>query len=295
MRRSKRSEARPARLARVAALVAARAASTLAMRRRAGASAIKHANELDDKFRRLGVERARFREEETQKQLQKFTSQLERFAASHRDGIRADPELRAAFHAMCASVGVDPLASRKSAWGQILGLGDFYVELAVGVADCCLASRAHDGGLCELSALVDRVNRRRSSAVGQVSADDVERAIGALATLGGGWRVESTGTASKSNGDSARRPNGAVKMVRSVPMELSDDVNAALAFAKDTPEGRATTAELAESLAWSRARAEDALEAAVKLGVALVDDQNNDPGHARLYWFPAFRADLYAG
>ena len=128
-----------------------------------------------------------------------------------------------------------------------------------------------------------------------MSADDVERAIGALATLGGGWRVESTGTASKSNGDSARRPNGAVKMVRSVPMELSDDVNAALAFAKDTPEGRATTAELAESLAWSRARAEDALEAAVKLGVALVDDQNNDPGHARLYWFPAFRADLYAG
>ena len=237
MRRSKRSEARPARLARVAALVASRAASTLAMRRRAGVSAIKHANELDDKFRRLGVERARFREEETQKQLQKFTSQLERFAASHRDGIRADPELRAAFHAMCASVGVDPLASRKSAWGQILGLGDFYVELAVGVADCCLASRAQDGGLCELSALVDRVNRRRSSAVGQVSADDVERAIGALATLGGGWRVESTGTASKSNGDSARRPNGAVKMVRSVPMELSDDVNAALAFAKDTPEG----------------------------------------------------------
>ena len=78
-------------------------------------------------------------------------------------------------------------------------------------------------------------------------------------------------------------------------MELSDDVNAARAFAKDTPEGRATTAELAESLAWSRARAEDALEAAVKLGVALVDDQNNDPGHARLYWFPAFRADLYAG
>ena len=51
MRRSKRSEARPARLARGAALVAARAASTLAMRRRAGVSAIKHANELDDKFR----------------------------------------------------------------------------------------------------------------------------------------------------------------------------------------------------------------------------------------------------
>ena len=255
MRRSKRSEARPARLARVAALVASRAASTLAMRRRAGVSAIKHANELDDKFRRLGVERARFREEETQKQLQKFTSQLERFAASHRDGIRADPELRAAFHAMCASVGVDPLASRKSAWGQILGLGDFYVELAVGVADCCLASRAHDGGLCELSALVDRVNRRRSSAVGQVSADDVERAIGALATLGGGWRVESTGTASKSNGDSARRPNGAVKMVRSVPMELSDDVNAALAFAKDTPEGRVRRRRSSRNRSRGRARA----------------------------------------
>jgi ESCRT-II complex subunit VPS22 len=257
------------------------------MRRRAGVSAIKHANELEDKFRRLGVARARFDEEETRKQLRKFISQLERFAASHRDGIRADPELRAAFHAMCASVGVDPLASRKSAWAQILGLGDFYVELAVGVADCCLASRAHDGGLCELRALVERVNRRRSSAVGDVSADDVERAIGALASLGGGWRVEST----PSNASSL----GAVKMVRSVPMELSDDINIALAFAKASSEGRATTAALASSRAWSPSRARAALEAAVKLGIALVDDQNPDPGRARAYWFPAFRADLYAG
>lgn len=34
-----------------------------------------------------------------------------------------------------------------------------------------------------------------------MSVDDVECVIGAFATFGGGWRVESTGTALKLNGD----------------------------------------------------------------------------------------------
>lgn len=34
---------------------------------------------------------------------------------------------------MCANVGVDPLASNKGAWAQLLGFGDFYYELGVQV------------------------------------------------------------------------------------------------------------------------------------------------------------------
>jgi hypothetical protein len=30
---------------------------------------------------------------------------------------------------MCAPLGVDPLASTKSFWGQLLGMGDFYHEV----------------------------------------------------------------------------------------------------------------------------------------------------------------------
>ena len=246
------------------------------MRRRAGVSGIAHANALDAKFRELAVERARFREEETRKQLGRFTRALEGFAARHRTAIRADPLFRAEFHQMCAAVGVDPLASRKSAWARALGLGEFYVELAVCVVERCLASRAHDGGLCELDVLVRRVNSRRGSAVGDVSADDVERAIESLASLGGGWRVETT---------------SGTKMVRSVPLEMSDDVTVALTRARATGEGYITASALAEASEWTFDRARDALEAALRLGVALADDQSPTDTE-RAYWFPAFRDDL---
>jgi ESCRT-II complex subunit VPS22 len=257
-----------------------------AMRRRgAGVSAIAHRDALDAKFRALGVERAKEREEQTKEQLAKFTASLEQFAAAHRSDIRADPEFRAAFHAMCANVGVDPLASRKSAWGQLLGFGEFYVELAVCVADCCLASRAHDGGLCTLDALVERVNKRRGSVAGDVSTDDVERAIEALGALGGGWSVDASASASASLGR-----NKSNKMVRSVPLEMSDDVNACIARARETSHGCLSASALAETSGWTLERARDALESAVKLGISLVDDQHESG--ARAYWFPAFRLEL---
>jgi hypothetical protein len=30
---------------------------------------------------------------------------------------------------MCAKVGVDPLASNKGVWAELLGIGDFYYEI----------------------------------------------------------------------------------------------------------------------------------------------------------------------
>lgn len=261
------------------------------MRRRgAGVSAIAHRDALDAKFRALGVERAKEREEQTKEQLAKFTASLEQFAAAHRSDIRADPEFRAAFHAMCANVGVDPLASRKSAWGQLLGFGEFYVELAVCVADCCLASRAHDGGLCTLDALVERVNKRRGSVAGDVSADDVERAIEALGALGGGWSVDASSSASASASSASLGRNKSNKMVRSVPLEMSDDVNACIARARETSHGCLSASALAETSGWTLERARDALESAVKLGISLVDDQHESG--VRAYWFPAFRLEL---
>ena len=34
---------------------------------------------------------------------------------------------------MCQKIGVDPLASHKGFWAQLLGVGDFYYELGVQV------------------------------------------------------------------------------------------------------------------------------------------------------------------
>lgn len=54
---------------------------------------------------------------------------------------------------MCANIGVDPLASNKGMWAQLLGFGDFYYELGVQVVEACLATRAVNGGLMDLAAL----------------------------------------------------------------------------------------------------------------------------------------------
>jgi ESCRT-II complex subunit VPS22 len=39
---------------------------------------------------------------------------------------------------MCNSIGVDPLASNKGFWAQLLGFGDFYYELAVQIIEICI-------------------------------------------------------------------------------------------------------------------------------------------------------------
>ena len=58
---------------------------------------------------------------------------------------------------MCANVGVDPLASNKGMWAQLLGFGDFYYELGVQIIEACLATRAYNGGFMELASLKSAV------------------------------------------------------------------------------------------------------------------------------------------
>lgn len=45
---------------------------------------------------------------------------------------------------------MDPLASNKGFWAEVLGVGDFYYELAVQIVEICLATRSENGGLMTL-------------------------------------------------------------------------------------------------------------------------------------------------
>ncbi|KVI07974.1 EAP30-like protein, partial [Cynara cardunculus var. scolymus] len=58
---------------------------------------------------------------------------------------------------MCAKVGVDPLASNKGFWAELLGIGDFNYELGtclgMQIVDVCLATRPHNKGLINLEEL----------------------------------------------------------------------------------------------------------------------------------------------
>ena len=44
------------------------------------------------------------------KMLEAFRTNLEEFAANHKNDIRRNPEFRMQFQEMCATIGVDPLA-----------------------------------------------------------------------------------------------------------------------------------------------------------------------------------------
>ena len=56
---------------------------------------------------------------------------MEQFAVKHKKEINSNPVFRNQFLKMCKEIGVDPLSSNKGFWTEVLGVGDFYYELAV--------------------------------------------------------------------------------------------------------------------------------------------------------------------
>ncbi|KAI3718061.1 hypothetical protein L6452_18907 [Arctium lappa] len=169
-----------------------------------------------------------------------FRSQLEDFARKHKNDIRKNPAFRSQFHEMCAKVGVDPLASNKGFWVELLGIGDFYYELGrclflllllcyeatpqletlpYPVSDIPTPTVKssigifhipHNGGLINLEELCKLLSQRRKGAREVVCEDDCLCAISKLKVLGSGFEVITVGKR---------------KLVRSVPTGLKKDHN----------------------------------------------------------------------
>lgn len=208
-------------------------------------------------------------------QLATFKKSLEEFAMNHRNDIRQDPVFRAQFHAMCANIGVDPLASNKGMWAQLLGFGDFYYQLGVQIVEACIATRQINGGLMDLHTLRKHVQRRRGSVAEPISEDDILRAIGKLQVLGGGFRAVDI---------------GAQQYVRSVPGELNTDKNKAIELAQGV--GFVSVKDLVGRAGWSEVRANDVLGGLLREGLCMLDC--GDPSGQELYWFPCVEAAVSA-
>ncbi|WVZ65639.1 hypothetical protein U9M48_014967 [Paspalum notatum var. saurae] len=221
----------------------------------------------EDQFRLVGENVAKVRTDVMKEQLATFRSQLEEFARKHKSDIRKNPIFRQQFHEMCAKVGVDPLASNKGVWAELLGIGDFYYELGVQIVDICIATRSHNGGLIDLLDLRKLLCQKRKATLESLSEDDCLRAISKLKILGSGFEVISVG----------RR-----KLVRSVPTELNKDHSGILGLAQ--AEGYVTVEQVEKEFSWSTGRAIDALETLLKEGLAMIDDGHRDG--KRRYWFP---------
>jgi hypothetical protein len=51
--------------------------------------------------------------------------------------------------------------ANKGFWAEMLGMGDFYFELSVQIAEICLKTRAQNGGLIEMEMLRELLQQAR--------------------------------------------------------------------------------------------------------------------------------------
>ena len=220
--------------------------------------------------------------------LASFREALLTFSRQHRDDIRADPAFRHQFTKMCSVLGVDPLSgptNGKSSgaagfWGG-LGLGEWSYELCVQVVDVCVSTRAGNGGMIEMRDLIRRVGKMRglpdvdsssstaagtsvqkgrSRNTGEITKEDVTRAISLLSPLAGYSVI----------------PIGGIEFVRSVPRELDTDQSALLVVAATTG-GKLTESRIKRELGWGDVRARQAMEDSVmREGLGWVDEQDTE-------------------
>lgn len=77
--------------------------------------------------------------------METFKTNLQEFAVKYKEEIKRNAEFRKQFQDMCAQVGVDPLASSKGLFADILGVGDYYYELAVQIIEICNSMQERTG------------------------------------------------------------------------------------------------------------------------------------------------------
>lgn len=241
------------------------------MRRKAGVGAIQKQKLEQEKYRDKGTEIQGNQFEQMTKQMETFRVNLEEFASKHKTEIKKNARFRRQFTEMCASIGVDPLASEKGFW-SVLGIGDFYYELAVQIVEVCMATNEKNGGLISLDELRIRLvqARGRRKEHQDITNEDLLAAAKKLKIFGNGFSIVPIGRGKH--------------LVQSVPGELSMDHTAVLQQVSLSGGADISKFKLHKELRWELDRAQKALDHMVKEGLAWLDEQGDDE---TLYWFPS--------
>lgn len=241
------------------------------MRRKAGIGAIQKQKLEQEKYKDKGTEIQENQLEQMTKQMETFRINLEEFASKHKNEIKKNAQFRRQFTEMCASIGVDPLASGKGFW-SVLGIGDFYYELAVQIVEVCMATNYKNGGLISLDELRIRLvqARGRRKEHQEITNEDLLAASKKLKIFGNGFTIVPIGRGKY--------------LVQSIPGELSMDHTAVLQQASLSGNAYVSKCMLEEELRWEKERAQKALDHMVKEGLAWLDEQGEEE---TLYWFPS--------
>lgn len=230
------------------------------MRRKIGVGAVKDRQNEQEKYSKIGKSMEETKITFVKDLLGKFQSSLTEFASKHRDRINSDPEFRQQFHKMCVSVGVDPLASNKGFWSDLLGVGDFYFDLGVKVIEIAVQSRSLNGGIMSVEEVVEKLEQNNPQLRGHVVKDDIMRAVDKIKILGDGFRVVRVGRK---------------HLIVSVPMEINQDHEILMDLAHSN-EGMFTKDMLTHGLHWSDERFNRVLNALLQEGMIWIDRFEGD-------------------
>ena len=200
--------------------------------------------------------------------MKELSNKLSEFSQNHQEKIKKDPKFRAQFTKMCGQLGVDPLATSKSVWASMSGVGDFYYELAVQSIEICMATREENGGLIELDDLYKKLVKSRGKYKEAISKDDLLQSLKKLKVLGSGFQLIKTNKK---------------YLVQSIPSDMSDDPLKCLNLA-EANGGSITVEALVKNEGWEEQRAENILTGLLHMSQAWLDI--NDQGE-KIYWFPS--------
>lgn len=257
------------------------------MKRKVGVSAIHNRNQEKEKYAAVGKNLEENKISFVVDVMDKFKASLSDFATKYKDRINSDPEFRQQFHKMCLSVGVDPLASNKGFWANILGVGDFYYELGVKIIQISMHTRSSNGGMISLKELLNRLNHQGQYAPAQttsagkklpstnsqpqqkVSKDDVLRAIEKISILGNGFQIINMGHQ---------------KMILSVPMEVNPDFMTLLSIAQQYQGMITKTIITSSPYSWTKERFSLNLQPLLTEGVVWLD---RDEHGGESYFYPS--------
>jgi ESCRT-II complex subunit VPS22 len=216
-----------------------------------GRAGLIEQQKLKQKFKEKGVDVSNMQMSHMQERLKFFRESLEDFARKHKKDINNDPQLRNQFQKMCSKIGVDPLASQKGFWTEMLGVGDFYYELAIQIIEVCIKTRDENGGIIELNELTKKLTRMRSrhsraknTKALEITNEDVKRSLNNMKELGNGYKLLLV---------------GGKYYIQSVPCELSNDHTELLAAVNRMEKIGVSIDELSKELGWNRNRTEEAM------------------------------------
>lgn len=178
--------------------------------------------------------------------MQLFREKLEEFARKHNTEIQSDPIFRHQFQSMCAQIGVDPLASSKGFWAELLGVGNFYYELAIQIITICITSREKygNGGLLDIETLQKRLKKLRKT---DIDEEDIVRAVKNIQVLGNGYKMVQIGQK---------------RFIQSVPMELSTDHISIMSLARQF-DGKVSINDIMKQFHWTEEHSQHVLVSVV--------------------------------